>query len=96
MKKIDVSKSLIFGRKVKDIENSLEYLDQEGYFSNGKDFSDYEEAELEDVRVDNVIFHPYIFERDGFRYSFSYFIPKSKATFVEEEPKEKTLKELKL
>ena len=90
MKKIDVSKSLIFGRKVEDIKNSLEYLDQVGYFSNCKDFSEYKEAKLDIVRVCNIAnyaFNPYTYVHDGFRYSFSYFIPKSEVVFVEEEKK---------
>ena len=94
MKKIDVSKSLVFGSTVEDVKNSLEYLDQEGYFSNSKRFSEYEEGELDIVRVcniDNYAFNPYTFIRDDFRYSFSYFIPKNKAVFVEEE-KKKTLR----
>ena len=94
MKKIDVSNSLIFGIKVEDVKNSLEYLDQEGYFSNSKDFSEYKEGELDIVRVSNVanLFNPYAYLRDGFRYAFSYFIPKSEVVFVEEEPKKKTLR----
>ena len=88
MKKIDVSNSLIFGSKVEDIKNSLEYLNQEGYFSNSEDFSEYKEAKLDIVRVcsiANYAFNPYTYILDGFRYSFSYFIPKTKAVFVEEE-----------
>ena len=95
MKKIDVSKSLIFGRKVEDIKNSLEYLDQKGYFSNSKDFSEYTEGELNLVRVSNVansIFDPYAIVSDGISTSFNYFIPKNKVVFVEEEPKKKTLR----
>ena len=91
MKKIDASKSLIFGRKVEDIKNSLEYLDQECYFSNSKDFSEYKEAKLDIVRVCNIAnyaFNPYTYVRDGFRYSFSYFIPKSEVVFEEEKKKE--------
>lgn len=95
MKKIDVNKSLIFGSKVEDIKNSLEYLDQDGYFSNSKDFSEYEENTLDFVEVANFVFSPYAFMRDGDRYVFCYFIPKSKATFVEEEPKKKTLRPFK-
>ena len=90
MKKIDVSKSLIFGSAFEDMKNSLEYLDQEGYFSNSKQFSEYKEADLEIVRVSNFanfVFNPYAFIRDGIRYSFSHFIPKSEVVFVEEEPK---------
>ena len=92
MKKIDVSKSLVFGSTVNDIKNSLKYLNQKGYFSNSKDFSEYKEADLDLVEVSNManfIFTPYKFMQGGFKYPFSYFIPKSKATFVEEEPKKK-------
>ena len=98
MKKIDVSKSLVFGSTVEDVKNSLEHLDQEGYFSNSKDFSEYKEADLDIIRVSNFanfVFNPYTYICDGFRYSFSYFIPKSKAVFVEEEPKKKTLRPFK-
>ena len=96
MKKIDTSNSLIFGSTVEDVKNSLEYLDQEGYFSNSKYFSEYKEGKLDIVRVSNVanLFNPYAYLRDGFRYAFSYFIPKSEVVFVE-EPKEKTLRPFK-
>ena len=87
MKKIDVSNSLIFGSKLDDIKNSLEYLDQEGYFSNSKDFSEYEEAELDVVEVADFVFSPYAYIYDGDRHVFEYFIPKSEVVFVEEEPK---------
>ena len=92
MKKIDISNSLIFGRECEDIKNSLEYLNQEGYFSNGKDFSEYEEAELDVVEVATFRFSPYAYIYDGDRHVFSYFIPKSEAVFVEEE---KTLRPFK-
>ena len=97
MKKIDASNSLIFGIKVEDIKNSLEYLDQEGYFSNSKQFSEYKKAKLDIVRVytANLAYNPYAYTRDGLIHSFSYFIPKSKAVFVEEEPKKKTLRPFK-
>ena len=98
MKKIDASKSLIFGSEVEDVKNALEHLDQECYFSNSKDFSEYKEGELDIVQVSNFasfVFNPYLFVRDGFRYSFSYFIPKSEVVFVEEEPKKKELRQFK-
>lgn len=98
MKKIDTSKSLIFSTKVEDVKNSLEYLDQEGYFSNSKDFSDYEEAELDVVHVSNIdifAFNPYTYIRYGFRYDFSYFIPKSEVVLIGEEPKKKTSRPFK-
>lgn len=95
MKKIDINKSLIFSREYEDIKNSLEYLDQKGYFSNSKDFSEYEEAELNIVNFANFVSRPYILARDGFRYSFSYFIPKSKVVFIEEEHEKKELRSFK-
>ena len=98
MKKIDISKSLIFGSKLDDIKNSLEYLNQEGYFSSSQDFSKYEEGKLDMIHVGdvaNIVFHPYVLRDDYFRYSFSYFIPKSKVAFVEEEPKKKKLRPFK-
>ena len=97
MKKIDTNNSLIFSRKVEDIKNSLEYLDQKGYFSNSKDFSEYTEGELDLVRVSNVansIFDPYAIVSNGISTSFNYFIPKSEVVFVE-EPKKKELRPFK-
>lgn len=87
MKKIDVNKSLIFDSEVDDMKMSLEYINQEGYFSNTKDFSEYEEGKLDMVRVANFVFSPYGFTCDGNTHVFSYFIPKSKVVFVEKEPK---------
>lgn len=97
MKKIDTSKSVVFSRGVEDLKKSLEYLNQYGYFSNSKDFSEYEEAKLSMVRVANFVWYPYdsTYECDGDSHVFSYFIPKSKAVFVEEEPKEKKYRPLK-
>lgn len=87
MKKIDTSNSLIFSREYEDIKNSLEYLNQDGYFSNSKDFSEYTEGKLDVVEVANFRFSPYSFLKNGDRHVFSYFIPKSKVVFVEEEKK---------
>ena len=95
MKKIDVNKSLIFSRNIEDFQNSLEYLNLEGYFSNSEDFSEYEESKLEFVEVANFVFNPYGFMRNGDRQAFIYFIPKLKAVFKEEEPKEKKLRKFK-
>ena len=94
MKKIDVNKSLIFSRNVEDLQNSLEYLNLSGYFSNSKDFSVYEEATLEFIEVANFVFSPYGFMQDGDRQVFIYFIPKSKVVFIE-EPEKKTLRAFK-
>lgn len=86
MKKINTSKSLIFGREYKDIKNSLEYLNQDGYFSNRKDFSDYTEGKLDVVEVADFRFRPYAFINDGDCHVFSYFIPKSEVVFAGEKP----------
>ena len=91
MKKIDVNKSLIFCRNIEDLQNSLAYLNLSGYFSNSDDFSEYEEAELDVVQVAKFSSSFYGFVREGSVHGFKYFIPKSKAVFIE-EPKEKKLR----
>ena len=95
MKKIDASKSLIFSRNIEDLKNSLEYLNLAGYFSNSKDFSEYEEATLDVVQAAKFMSSIYAFVRDGNVHGFIYFIPKSKAVFVEEEHEKKTLRQFK-
>ena len=94
MKKIDLNKSLIFSRNIEDFQNSLEYLNLGGYFSNSDDFSEYEEATLEFVHVAKVSSSFYGFIRDGNVHNFIYFIPKLKAVFVE-EPNQKKLRPFK-
>ena len=94
MKKIDASKSLIFSRNIEDYQNSLEYLNLGGYFSNSKDFSVYEEATLDVVQVAKVSSSFYGFMRDGNVHNFIYFIPKLKAVF-KEEPEKKALRPFK-
>ena len=94
MKKIDASKSLIFSRNIEDYQNSLEYLNLGGYFSNSKDFSVYEEATLDVVQVAKVSSSFYGFMRGGNVHNFIYFIPKLKAVF-KEEPEKKTLRPFK-
>lgn len=95
MKKIDISKSLIFSRNIKDLKNSLDYLYQDGYCSNSEDFSDYEEGNLDGVHASNFMFRPYELTCNCNNQFFTYFIPKSKVVFVEEEPKKKTLRPFK-
>ena len=95
MKKINVNKSLIFSRNIEDFKNSLEYLYLGGYFSNSEDFSEYEEATLDIVQVAKSASSFYGFMREGNVHSFSYFIPKLKAVFVEEEHEKKTLRPFK-
>lgn len=84
MKKIDISKSLIFSRNVEDLKNSMDYLYQDGYCSNSEDFSEYQEGNLHGVHASNFMFRPYEITQNGDHQLFSYFIPKSKAVFVEE------------
>ena len=92
MKKIDVNKSLIFSRNIEDLKNSLEYLNQDGYFSNSADFSEFEEATLDIVQVAKFVSSIYAFVRYDRIHGFKYFIPKLKAVFVEEEAEKKTLR----
>lgn len=87
MKKIDVNKSLIFSRNVEDLKNSLDYLYQDGYCSNSEDFSEYEDGVLDGVHASNFMFRPYELTHNGDNEFFSYFIPKNKVVFIEEEPK---------
>ena len=95
MKKIDITKSLIFSRNIEDFQNSLEYLYLGGYFSNSEDFSEYEEATLDVVQVAKSAYSFYGFMREGNVHNFIYFIPKLKAVFLEEEPEKKTLRPFK-
>ena len=92
MKKIDTNKSLIFSRNIEYFKNSLEYLNQEGYFSNREDFSEYEEATLDVVQVAKSASSFYGFMHEGNVHNFIYFIPKLKAVFVEKKQKKKTLR----
>ena len=94
MKKIDVNKSLIFSRNLEDLKKSLDYLYQDGYCSNSEDFSLYEEGNLDGVHASNFMFRPFELTHNGDNQFFSYFIPKSKAVFFEEE-KKKTLRPFK-
>ena len=83
MKKIDVNKSLIFSRNVEDLKKSLDFLYQDGYCSNSKDFSEYEEGNLDGVHASNFMFRPYELTINSDNHFFSYFIPKSKVEFEE-------------
>ena len=95
MKKIDVNKSLIFSRNVKDLKKSLKYLYLGGYFSNSENFSEYLEGTLDGVHAANFMFRPFECTCNGYNQFFSYFIPENKAAFVEEEPEKKTLRQFK-
>ena len=95
MKKIDVNKSLIFSRNVKDLKKSLKYLYLGGYFSNSEFFSEYLEGTLDGVHAANFMFRPFECTCNGDNQFFSYFIPESKAVFIREEPKKKQLRQFK-
>lgn len=84
MKKIDISKSLIFSQNIEDFKNSLDYLFFLGYFSNSDKFLEYEENTLDYVQISKASSSYYAFMRDGTKHAFKYFIPKSKAVFVKE------------
>ena len=84
MKKIDTNNSLILSRNIKDLKKSLDYLYLGGYFSNSEDFLDYEEGTLDGVHAANFMHRAYECTHYGSNQFFSYFIPKSKAVFVEE------------
>ena len=92
MKKINTNKSLIFSRNIEDLKKSLDFLHQDGYCSNSTDFSEYREGTLNGVHASNFMSRPYELTCNGDNQFFSYFIPKSKVAFVEEE---KTLRQFK-
>lgn len=85
MKKINVEKSTVFERNISSLKESFTYLNEEGFFSNFEDFSEYEEGILNSVRIGNGIYYPY--ECKSINRDYKYFIPKSLAVF--EEPEEK-------
>lgn len=83
MKKIDTKNSLIFDAKM--AKASLEYIGEDGYFSNFEDLSVCINGALKSVLVGDDVGHPYASMYDGHCYSF--FIPQSKAVFIEEPAK---------
>lgn len=82
MKKIDTSKSIIFGREMNDLKASFEYLNKEGYFSDYENFSDYKEGILTAILVSDDVGFPYESTKHE---NFSYFIPKNNVVFSEEQ-----------
>lgn len=85
MKKINVEKSTVFERNILSVKESFTHLNEEGYFSDFEDFSEYIEDKLKSVTVAKDIGFPYTAKYDSSWYA--YFIPKSLAVF--EEPEEK-------
>lgn len=83
MKKIDTKNSLIFDAKM--AKASLEYIGEDGYFSNFEDLSVCINGALKSVLVGDDVGHPYASMYDSHCYSF--FIPQSKAVFIEEPAK---------
>lgn len=85
MKKINVEKSTVFERNISSLKESLDHLEEEGFFSDFEGFTDYKEDILRSVLVAVNAGYPYEGECNGDNYK--YFIPKSLAVF--EEPEEK-------
>lgn len=92
MKKINVSKSTVFGNKIEVLGNSckieylkksLDYINKECYFSDFQDFSDYKEGILKMVKVSDDVGYPYECMNNGHHYK--YFIPKDKVVFESAE-----------
>ena len=85
MKKIDVKNSLMFDNKIDNLRAAIEYLTEEGYFSDHENFHDYKEGTLISILVaDNT---PLPYESGHGNQSYRYFIPKNKVVFIEESTK---------
>lgn len=84
MKKINVDKSLVFDRRMESLKASLGYINQEGYFSEYDDFSEYKEGTLASVLISDNVGHPY--ENGVNVYNYHYFIPKRNVVFEDDEP----------
>lgn len=85
MKKIDVKNSLMFDNKIDNLRAAIEYLTEEGYFSDHESFHDYKEGTLVSILVANKTPLPY--ESGHGNQSYRYFIPKDKVVFIEGQPK---------
>lgn len=80
-KEIDAKNSLIFDKRTDSLKASFGYLNEEGYFSDCENFSDYEEGTLTSILVADDVGYPY----ESMKHeNFSYFIPKDKVVFKEE------------
>ena len=87
MKKINVIKSTVYGRKISSLKKSFDYLDEEGYFSDFESFSEYTEGVLKSVTMGEGMYYPYGCKDTDLIHSYKYFIPKSLAVFEESEEK---------
>lgn len=81
-KKIDIDKSIIYKSiSIRDLAEATHYLEQNGYFSDTEDFSEYHYGELNEIYVS--YHHEYAFFGIGndFETSFKYFIPEENVYF---------------
>lgn len=81
-KKIDTDKSIIYKSiSIRDLAEATYYLEQNGYFSDTEDFSEYHYGELNEIYVS--YHHEYAFFGigDSFETSFKYFIPEENVYF---------------
>ena len=74
VKKIDVKNSLMFDNQIDNLRAAIEYLTEEGYFSDHESFHDYKEGTLISILVADITPLPYENEHDN--QSYRYFIPK--------------------
>ena len=81
VKKIDVKNSLMFDNQIDNLRAAIEYLTEEGYFSDHESFHDYKEGTLISILVADITPLPYENEHDN--QSYRYFIPKDKVVFIE-------------
>ena len=80
--KIDITKSIIYKSSIiSDMAEATHYLEQDGYFSDTEDFSEYHYGELNEIYVS--YHHEYAFFGIGnnFETSFKYFIPEENVYF---------------
>lgn len=84
MKKIDIKKSIIYSRD-NIIYMNCNFFTKKGYFSNDKDFTEYTEGYLNDVRFDkNGIHFSYLNRNRDRTFITDYFIPEEQVAFKEE------------
>jgi len=85
MKKINTNKSVIYGNGISDLKKSSKYLNEEVYFSNFSDFSEYKEGILKSVKMSYGAGYSYGNGCDNQNYN--YFIPKDMVAFGDEPKK---------
>ena len=86
VKKIDVKNSLMFNNQIDNLKAAIEYLTEEGYFSDHENFPDYKEGTLVSILVADNTPRPYESGHDN-QNCYRYFIPKNKVVFIEKSSK---------